>query len=379
MKNQDFLFKAIEGKTVTWCSNDNQYVVLENITADIIKRLYKEIPIKDIAKALSKKIDAPEEKTIDFILELEQFFLKNKSSKNVPILTANNSINKPSSYGFVHYYSMNGIVCKVCYFATKERELIHPKFEHLITENTNEFHHEFEVFIDDNKVHLFVNQQFIDAWYHQEVHYFQGKFSMELIQKMHQKEEKDWLGVFHASAVSNGKKSILFLGDSGNGKSTSLAILQANGFTCLADDFVPVSAKNCEVYSFPAAISIKRNSLPTLLPLYPTLATATEYDLTRLNKIVRYLPPNNTDFTTHLPCRELIFIKYETDAELLCENISKVAAFQQLVPDSWLSPIKENAGIFLDWFDSLNCYQITYSDNQKMIETVQKIFEDSNL
>ena len=58
MKDSNFLFKAIEGKTVTWCSNENQYIVLENITADIIKSLNKEIPIKAIAKALTKKIDA---------------------------------------------------------------------------------------------------------------------------------------------------------------------------------------------------------------------------------------------------------------------------------------------------------------------------------
>ena len=82
MRNQDFLFKAIEGKTITWCSNENQYVVLENITADIIKRLYKEIPIKEIAKALSKKIDAPEEKTIDFILDIKRRFLKSKTKKD---------------------------------------------------------------------------------------------------------------------------------------------------------------------------------------------------------------------------------------------------------------------------------------------------------
>lgn len=82
---------------------------------------------------------------------------------------------------------------------------------------------------------------------------FYGAYS-----KNSQKEEDKWLGVFHASAVSNGEKAVLFLGDSGNGKSTSLALLQANGFTCLADDFVPVDAEKRAVYSFPAAISIKR-------------------------------------------------------------------------------------------------------------------------
>jgi hypothetical protein len=43
---------------------------------------------------------------------------------------------------------------------------------------------------------------------------------------------------------------------------------------------------------------------------------------------------------------------------------------------SWLSLIKENAQVFLDWFASLNCYQRTYSKNKKMIATVAKIFND---
>ena len=58
------------------------------------------------------------------------------------------------------------------------------------------------------------------------------------------------------------------------------------------------------------------------------------------------------------------------------KKISKINAFQQLVPDSWLSPKKENAQIFLNWFKKLNCYQLTYSNNEKMIETVTKIFNN---
>jgi hypothetical protein len=198
---------------------------------------------------------------------------------------------------------------------------------------------------------------------------------MELIQRIHKKEENKWLGVFHASAVSNGEKAVLFLGDSGNGKSTSLALLQANGFTCLADDFVPVDAEKRAVYSFPAAISIKKNSVDTLLPFYPELADAAEFHFKRLQKIVRYLPPNNTDFLSHFPCKDLVFIKYEKESDLDVQKIAKLAAFQQLVPDAWLSPIVENAKVFLDWFGGLNCYQITYSDNTKMIAAVSKIFK----
>ena len=68
--------------------------------------------------------------------------------------------------------------------------------------------------------------------------------------------------------------------------------------------------------------------------------------------------------------------KYEKNSDLKFDEIAKIEAFKQLVPDSWLSPIKENSQIFLDWFASLNCYQITYSENKKMIATVAKIFND---
>jgi len=139
---------------------------------------------------------------------------------------------------------------------------------------------------------------------------------------------------------------------------------------------VPVDLQNQEVYSFPAAISVKKNSLETLLPLYPELNEATEYDFKKLHKIVRYLKPNNTDYSTHLPCKDLVFIKYQKDAEISCTEISKITAFEQLVPDSWLSPKKENAQVFLDWFEKLNCYQLTYSDTNELVAAVSKIFND---
>mgnify|MGYP001445248857 FL=1 len=112
------------------------------------------------------------------------------------------------------------------------------------------------------------------------------------------------------------------------------------------------------------------------MPIYPELKTSAEYHFKRLNKIVRYLKPNNTNFFTHLPCHDLVFIKYEKDSELVFKEISKLDAFQQLVPDSWLSPIKENAAAFLNWFDSTTCYELKYSDNATMIATVKNLFDN---
>ena len=374
MNKNELLYKVIEDKTITWFKNSNEYVIFENTTADILKRIHKGVPVKVIAEAVSKKLSVPLEKSIDFIIDLENQINKSLTKIRPELINDYRDIKKPKNYTYTKYYQINDITFQVSYLNDKELSYIHPKFEHLEVSETKKIHFYYEIFIDTNYIFLYLDNEFVGAWGSKEIHFFQGKFSMEIIQKIHKKEEKEWLGVFHASAISNGEKSVLFLGDSGNGKSTSLALLQANGFRCLADDFVPISAKETDVYSFPAAISIKKNSLDILQPLYPGLASSTEYTYERLNKVVRYLKPNNNNYKSHLPCKDLVFIKYEANSTLNFSKISKITAFQQLVPDSWLSPEKDNANQFLNWFESLNCYELTYSNNEEMIKTVQQLF-----
>ncbi|MBE7661129.1 hypothetical protein [Tenacibaculum finnmarkense] len=370
------LKKQVEGKTILWLQKKNQYIVVEPVVAQIITLLNNSVSNKEIARILADEISVPEQELIDFIQEIANNILSEKKDDNS--LKNNIILDVPQKFEYHYYYKMNTIIIKVSYLSDYEKYLVHPKFAHLEIEKpseTKETHH-YRVYSNEKHISFSIDNNIIDTWVLNEVHYFQGKFSMKIVEHIHRKEEAEWLGVFHASAISNGKESMLFLGDSGNGKSTSLALLQAKDFTCLADDFVPIDAEKKHIYSFPSAISIKKNSLPTLLPMYPELETSAEYNFERLGKIVRYLVPNNTDYQQHLPCKALIFIKYEKDSDLQVDKISKLKAFEQLVPDSWLSPIAENADKFMDWFEKLPCYQLTYSDNKKMIDTVHKIFND---
>jgi hypothetical protein len=374
-KKLNLIFKPIEDKTIVWFGAKNEYTVLENTTARLINELNKGVEATTLAEALSIELTIPKEECTGFILELKDLFLKNALTDQSERIIDTKETQIPTGLEFQKFYEINGLIFKIEFANELELSLVHPKFAHLEV-NEREHQQHFVVFTEDKHIFLAVNNSIIKYWEHHEVHFFQGKFSMELIQAIHQNTEENWMGVFHASAVGNSEKTILFLGDSGNGKSTSLAILQANGFSCIADDFVPIDVKKQEVYSFPAAISIKKNSLDTLLPIYPELATTAEYNFKRLNKIVRYLKPNNTDYTQHLPCNDLIFIKYEKNAELQFSKINKIEAFSRLIPDSWISPKKENAHVFLDWFASLNCYRLTYSNNEEMIKTVSKVFNN---
>ena len=371
MNHQQLLYKELEDKTIVWFSDSNEYIVVESLVAQILSLLERNTEKSEILTTILREIDIPNQQAKNLIDDVE--VLLNTSKKEHEIVEP---IIEPNSFELSKFYLINDFIFQVDFLSEYEVSLVHPKFAHLEIESQEKIDFHYKVYSNDNVICFSINNQIIGSWNLNEVHFFQGKFSMKLVENIHQKNEDEWLGVFHASAISNGKESMLFLGDSGNGKSTSLALLQANGFTCLADDFVPIDAKKQEVYSFPSAISIKKNSLQTLLPLYPELENSAEYHFKKLNKIVRFLPPNNSDYTNHLPCKALVFIKYIKDSDLIVNQISKTEAFEQLVPDSWLSPIKKNAKIFLNWFSKLPCYQLTYSNNQKMIETVSKIFND---
>ena len=369
------LTKTIEDKRYLWLEGTNQYVVLEHEAFTVVEKLINGVLPKTIAIHLETTLSVPFEAALKFVKELEERVLNSSITVQEKSIIELSKVTIPDKFKVITTYRVNNTLIKVSYKGDLEASYIHPKFAHLETETADK-EIDFKVFTANDKIYLAINNKVKYGWSKEEIHYFQGKFSMEFIQAMYHKEESEWMGVFHASAVSNQKKAVLFLGDSGNGKSTSLALLQKHGFQCMADDFVPIAATNKKVYHFPAAISVKNSSLQTLAPLYPILNEAKEYHLKRLNKRVRYLPPNYTDTQTHLACKDLVFIKYQKDAALSFSKISKQKAFEQLVPDSWLSSKKENATSFLEWFASLNCYQITYSQTNGMVASVSKIFNN---
>tara|TARA_B100000767_G_C19732597_1_gene522400 strand:- start:509 stop:1642 length:1134 start_codon:yes stop_codon:yes gene_type:complete len=371
------IIKHVEDKSLAWFEPENQYVVLEKITGIVLEKIHKKTPVQAILKHLDKELDIPLDKAKAFVSDVQQFYQKNTKAVPKEDAVSKEAIRPTGTFEYIKYYHINDLVVRVEYASKLELELVHLKFAHLETTKKNTAAHTFSVFRQSQKIYLLVNNNFIGAWTAKDVHYFQGKFSMELVQVLYQKKEAEWLGVFHASAVGKNGKCMLFLGDSGNGKSTSLALLQAHGFECVADDFVPVEAHYQDVYKFPAAISIKRNSFPVLLPYYPILETSEEFHLKQLDKHVRYLPPVNQLSPTKMPCNGFVFIKYDAKAPFSCTQIPSIRAFEKIVPDSWLSPIAANAATFLDWFSKQPCYELIYNDNSEMISEVHKLFENS--
>lgn len=369
------LIKQLEDKAVVWFKNSNQYIVVEKLTASIIEQLLCKESTQKIAKSLVDELDIPMIEALNFVTDLNKQLVIPNTIKH----TEENSVvleyEVPLSFAFENYYLINSKIIKVVFSTEFELSLIHPKFAHLETTATTDVDFLFQVFNNSKDTFLIVDGIFVGAWTHENIHYFQGKFCMKIIESIYQKKENEWMGVFHASAINYKEDALLILGDSGNGKSTSLALLQAQGFHCIADDFVSIDT-NHKVVAFPAGISIKPKAVDVLISEYPSLKMAAEYYYERLNKTVRYLPPKNINYKKKFPCKALVFIKYDTSVELKVSKISNLEAFESLVPDSWISKVSENAASFLTWFSNLPCYQLTYSNNEMMYATIKSIFEE---
>ena len=84
MKKKNYLYTTQVDNSITCFENSNECLILENTTANILKRLNKGISVNEIAKTLSAKLSVFIDKTIYFIMDLEKRIYAQKK-ENVQI------------------------------------------------------------------------------------------------------------------------------------------------------------------------------------------------------------------------------------------------------------------------------------------------------
>jgi hypothetical protein len=363
-----------EKTTIVWLASVNKYILADFHLAKLIELIVMDDSLEAAVQYCTHQLHVEKEQALAYITDVQQnlnAFLQNQATQQLDFVNAQIS----NAVFSTRYYSIYGVGFKVDYGNSEYEELLNPKFAHQEVEVIESPAHHFQVKSIDQCALLLVDEQPIGAWEHEDNHFLGGKFSMQVLQKIYKNEENDWMAVFHAAAVTDGHQCLMFLGDSGNGKSTLSALLLASGLEVLADDFLPVDANSQFVCHFPSAISIKNKAYELLSPVFPQLNHLPEISNTALGKVFRYLPPKRNS-PLCVPCKALVFVKYEQSTGFQLEEMSKEEAFEQLVPDSWISATPENANRFVNWFKQLPCFRLTYSDNEKMVATVKNWFEN---
>jgi len=362
--------KISEEDSIVWLKKSNKYLVLNTNTLELIKKK-SSLSSKDFLTLITESLDVDvsiankiNKDISELLLEAKELVLKQNIKHPDPI--------KPCQ--LINYYSFNNTIIKVGFDSEKTKSVIHQKYRHLAINHVNSYDVEYAIFNSGDTLFIYKNNQIVGSWDSTQLHEFQGKFSMELICSFYNKTEHDWMGVFHASTISKNNRSIMFTGDSGNGKSTLVSILMANGYNVIADDFTPVLRTDFKTYCFPSAISIKEKSYNLIEQLYPELKSFNEYYINELKGNVKYLPPISKE--TSANCSSVIWVKYTEGKESSMKKVSIKDALKKILPDAWISNKEVNANAFLKWIEKTTFYELNYSDNNKLIDIINSCFLD---
>lgn len=361
---------------VLWLSASNKYVLADPLAARIILDLSAGEKRTALAKTIAKEHKVLYNEALELVTQIDTNWKQNATQTNGETkITNTNPLKANPLFYSQRTYKINQVLIRVEYESPDAEWYNHPKFAHLETENREAPDHRFRVMDNDGQLSLWVDGKHAGSWTKHDNHFLSGGFSLKVIEKMYQKEEKDWMGVFHAAGISNGRQCLLFFGDSGNGKSTLSALCMAAGFDVLSDDFLPVESKTGLVYRFPAALSIKKNAFNLVKKHYPELMDGYEYNNPAFEKIYRYLPPRETQKTA-VPCSAIIEVKYDPRVECELKQLPPDEIFTKLVPDSWINASAENAKNFINWYSNKKHFRLRYSNNKKMIAAINNLFDE---
>jgi hypothetical protein len=259
------------------------------------------------------------------------------------------------------------------------KSLVHPQIAHHAIESTTHNDVLFNVFKLADELHLLKNGVHIGSYKTQLFHFLQGKFALELTNTIHNANIDKWIATFHASTISNGKESIMIIGDSGNGKSTLSVLLMAHGYDILCDDFTPLYEDNLELYRYPAATSIKKGAFEALTPYLKDIELLKTHTSGPKKVNIKYVPPilSYESQAASFPCKKIVYVKYDGSKKDNLKLVSSEKVLETLIPDSWISPKESHALKFMNWFKNIECYQLNYNNNTFAISKFKELFEES--
>lgn len=370
------VIREIDGMYVVWFSNGNQYLRLEEPAFFVFQNEQQGINREVIVSRCAERYCIHTDESRKFVTEILDGIeaIKQWETRKDPDNFTDEELRlKQFSLFSVRNYSVNGKPLRF-HFETRLYEYyLHPLLQHLETETYCSEPILFELFGHNDRIVLRVNHQVKGVWTEEESHLLKGMAFLQILNAVYQRGDNDWMAIVHGSAVTNGAKTIVFTASPGSGKSTIAALLKQKGFALVSDDFVPVERSSQHVFPFPAAMSVKDGATDLLSAFYPSLKGDVESQLSLTNKQVRYLPVEGE--AVPAPVKEIIFIKYDRAVDFEMEELPRIEALKMLLDETWTFPSDENAGQFLDWYSGLTCYRLTYSNNEKAIQTIVQLFE----
>ncbi|HZL09996.1 MAG TPA: hypothetical protein VFC65_08360 [Prolixibacteraceae bacterium] len=344
----------------------------------VFRKLIKQYKTETIAKEFSTRYSYSFEESLAFVSEIRlkiEEINQPEKPKNNTLQTLEGLDQYISTAYSIHRYLLGNKIIEFSYGTQWLENYIHPLINHLETREDIDEKPYFELFAFQDRVVFRFNNVVKGSWASDESNLVKGKIFMELINVLHNKTDADWLMTVHASAITNGQKTILLSAPPGSGKTTLAALLQANGYQLISDDFVPIDQESFHAYPFPIAMSVKEGSMEVLTSHYPALEKK-QLNYITSEKSVRYLPVENKMMNMIFPVQGFIFVKYDNTVDFILEKLDEVRGITLLLEQTWVAPTKGNTAIFLEKVLQNPFFQLTYSNNQKALDAITQLFEN---
>ena len=362
----NYIFKKLGDGHVVWFEKSNQWVRLDEPQGFLFQSWEKGVPAKEAALQYQTVYQVSRnvaKQVVNNIFDSVQKLLE----PDFPLPDL--QLHAPEIAGYhipqskIHHYRCGEISFSIRYGSAALEHYIHLPFSHL---KVNAGSHEsvlFEVFPFGDGFALRIPSVPEKCFFTGESPQIKYQLFVELASLLYGKPRQSWLSYIHASAVKKGEEVLLLSSASGSGKSTMAALLLQKGFEFFSDDFVPLDMDQEKLWPFPAALSLKNDSIPLLekegLPM----------SLKSSSGKLAYIDPDVTNFASvPLPARKLIFIRYRKDAPLQFNEIAPEDALPLFHQEALVGDTLQKASQFIDWFSRLKFYTLQYSNNEAAIK-----------
>lgn len=371
--------KKIDHSYLVWFQNSNLYIQLEEPAWFVLRKTVKRYKTETIATECAKRYSLTFEECLQFVNDV-RLKIKELNMPDETLVRKDNYPDELRTKKFAPFsirkYQITDNVIEFTFGNQQFESYFHPLISYLETDKTVGKISRFELFDDQGKSVLRLNGEIKGVWTKDRTHRLIGFTYMSMINEMYNKDDDFWLMTVHAAALTNGKKTILIPAESGSGKTTMAAMLQNRGFQLLSDDFVPIDRHLFRAWHFPMAMSVKHGALEVLSSLYANLEEK-PINETPAKKSVRYLYPDYDPERSNMasPVHDVVSIKYDPTVEFEFKEADRLKAIKLMLDQSWILPNPGNAGIFLDQVARWSFYQLTYSNNEKALDVLSKLFD----
>ncbi len=271
-------------------------------------------------------------------------------------------------------YLIGDTILEVHYSNASLKPLFHPALEQYVAKNRSASQKLiFDIHHENGNISLYINEEHVISARQANYHKIQGKFIMHIICAIHKRPEYEWLGTFHGSTITDGNNAILFIGNSGKGKSTLCALLAQHGFQLLADDVSPMLSEDSKIYGNPNAISIKHGAFDVLKPFLKDFDALPKTSFYQNKGQIAYVPQHTFELKGY-PCKAIVMVNYKAGAETVLEETSISPVLETLIPESWLSHNAAYAKQFMDWLEQAQLYELTYSNTESVVDQISSLF-----